>query len=358
MAKRKVIRVGILGQGRSGRNIHAVHLITNRKYKIVAVADPLEDRVDDAVRDFGCDGTTNYREVIARDDLDLVINTTPSHLHVPVTLEVLEAGHNCLCEKPLARKAAEVDKLIAASKKAKKLLAIFQQSRFAPYFVKVRQVIESGVLGRIVMVKIAFNGYGRRWDWQTVQEYNGGSLLNTGPHPVDQALVLFGEGMPKVLCVMDRANTFGDAEDHVKLVLTGKGHPTIDLEVSSCCAYSPYVYQVYGTQGGLTGDMSGLTWRTFNPKRAPKQTLIRTPLPGRAYCREKLTWREKSWAVPKSRADLFQNTSKVFYKHLYKTLAEGAPLIITPEQVRRQIAVIEEAHRQNPMPRLKRSKKR
>jgi predicted dehydrogenase len=66
------------------------------------------------------------------------------------------------------------------------------------------------VLGRIVQISIAFNGFSRRWDWQTTRRYMGGNLLNTGPHPVDQALVLFGKGMPDVWCRMDRTRSRPD----------------------------------------------------------------------------------------------------------------------------------------------------
>lgn len=351
MAK-KVIRVAIIGLGRSGWDIHARHLRTDRRFKIVAACDPIPERREQAQAELGAETCEDYRDILRRTDLDLAINATFSDLHVPITLEALRAGHNVLCEKPLARRAAEVDELIAAAKEAGKLLAIFQQSRFAPYFQQVRKVIASGVLGRIVMIKLAFNGFGRRWDWQTLQAHNGGNLLNTGPHPLDQALQLFGPGMPNITCLMDRANTFGDAEDHVKLLMHGEGRPTIDLEISSCCAYPLYTYQVYGTRGGLTGTTSELKWRYFNPAKAPRRQLIRQPLPGRQYCGEQLPWVERTWAVPKRQANTFAYMSRQFYNHLYKTLAEGAPLVITPEQVRQQIAVIEECHRQNPLSRL------
>jgi predicted dehydrogenase len=278
--------------------------------------------------------------MLQRRDLDLIVNSTPSHLHVPVSLAILRAGHNVLCEKPLARFASEVDELVKAAKRERKLLAIFQQSRFAPYFEQVKKVIDSGILGRIVMIKVAFNGFGRRWDWQTLQENNGGNLLNTGPHPLDQALQLFGPGMPKIACLMDRALTFGDAEDHVKLVLSGEGRPTIDLEISSCCPYPLYTYQVFGTRGGLTGNTSELKWKYFDLRRAPKRQLIREPLPNRQYCSESLKWTEKTWAIPKAKSNLFAYMSGQFYAHLYKTLTEGAPLVIPPEQDRQQIAVI------------------
>lgn len=352
--RQRIIRVGIIGQGRSGYDIHAAHLARDRRYRIVAVAEPLADRRAQAEREFGADSYEDYGDMLKRDDLDLVVNASPSHLHVRISLDILKARCNVLCEKPLARRVAQVDRLIAAAKKAKKLLAIFQQSRFAPYFEQVRKVIDSAVLGRVVMIKIAANGFSRRWDWQTLQEYDGGNLLNTGPHPLDQALQLFGPGMPRVTCIMDRANTFGDAEDHVKLIMSGKGRPTIDLEVSSCCAYPLYAYQVYGTRGGLTGSATEMTWKYFNPRRAPKQELTPEPLPNRQYCREDLKWTERTWTVPKSKSNLFPYMSKQFYGHLYRTLAEGAPLVITPKQVRRQIAVIEECHKQNPLSRLSR----
>ncbi len=354
----KQLNVCIIGQGRSGRNIHGRFLSqAPDMFKIVAVVDLLEDRRKRAEEEYGCTSYSDYRDIFGRGDLDLVVNATPSHLHVPVSLDLVNNGFNTLCEKPLARRADEVDQLIDASRKAGKLLAIYQQSRYAPYFQQVRKVIDSGVLGRIVQVSIAFNGFSRRWDWQCIQEYNGGNLLNTGPHPLDQALQLFGaDAMPEVTCFMDRANTYGDAEDYVKLILHGKGHPVIDLEISSCCAYPSFTYNVQGTSGGLSGSMNHIDWKYFIPAESPAQKLIRTPIVKEdgtpAYCSEKLTWHEHSWDLPKESKDLFNTMSYSFYSMLYKVLTEGAPLEITLEQVRRQIAVIEECHRQKPLSRL------
>jgi predicted dehydrogenase len=284
--------------------------------------------------------------------LDLIINATTSEQHVAVTKKILDAGFNVLTEKPLARKASDVDKLIKKAAEAGKVFAIYQQSRFAPYFVKVREIIDSGVLGRIVMVKIAFNGFARRWDWQTLQSMGAGNLSNTGPHPLDQALQLFGDADPEVFCIMDKANSFGDAEDHVKLILHGKGHPTIDLEISSCCAYPLYTYQVYGTKGGISGNMTHLDWKYFKPEEAPEQKLIRGPLPNLAYCSEQLKWYSEQWDEPKG-TNLFDCMARQFYDKLYESLVNGAPLAVTQQEVRRQIAVIEKCHRQNPMPTLK-----
>lgn len=360
---KKIIRTGIIGQGRSGWSIHADYLRTDKRYQIVAVADPIKSRRDFAIKTLGCDAVADYRKLLDRDDLDLVVNASLSHQHTPITLAALKAEHNVLCEKPFCRTVKEADKMIAAAEKADRLLAVYQQARYAPYFECVQKVIRSGVLGRIVQISIRFNGFSRRWDWQTLKEYNGGSLRNTGPHPLDQALVLFGEGMPKVTCMMDRTKEgcFGNAENHVKLLLTGKGHPIIDLEISSCCPYPFFTYNIYGSRGGLQASTTAAEWKYFKPSEAPRQKLLRKPLAneeGRPlYPNESLTMHTGSWSAENEKtkgstysaaaAPSLGGMTGRFYDDLYKSLTRAKPLVVTLQQVRRQIAVIEEAHRQN-----------
>jgi predicted dehydrogenase len=349
----KQIRVAILGQGRSGRDIHGSHLSKDtERFRIVAVADALEERRARAAAEFGCDTVADHRPLLERDDIDLVVNAAPSRFHVPLSLEFLEAGFNVVCDKPLASRVADVDRLIAASKAKGKLLAIFQQSRYSPAFVQLRRVIDSGVLGKIVQVSITFSGFSRRYDWQTLTAEMGGNLLNTGPHPLDQALQLFGtDQMPQVTCFMRRTITLGDADDHVLLILSGQDRPLLNLEISSCCKYPSPTYTVYGTQGGLCGDTGRLEWQYFDPKTAPTRQLITAPIQKAdgtpAYCSDSLEWQREEWKAPEGRG-LFDTMSAAFYTMLHRSLTEGAPLEITPQQVRQQIAVIEEAQRQNP----------
>jgi len=368
----KVIRTAIIGQGRSGRDIHGRYILNDPEhFKVVAVAELLPERQKRAAGEYNCDTYKDYRELFKRRDIDLIINSSFSHMHTPITLDILKAGFNVLCEKPLASRVKDIDRLIAAAKKSKKVFAIFQQARFAPYFTKVREMIDSGILGRIVQISIAFNGYARRWDWQTLQSYNGGSLMNTGPHPLDQALVLFGKGTPEVRCFMDCANTFGNAEDHVKLILSGKGHPLIDIEISSCCAYPSETYNIYGTRGGMKAAGNSAEWKYFKLNEAPKQKLIKAPLKkpdgSPSYCGEKLVLHEKKWPEEvKSNAAgkagyspataASTDMAAVFYKMLYNAITKGTRLKVKPEEIRRQIAVIEECHRQNPHIYRKRSR--
>jgi scyllo-inositol 2-dehydrogenase (NADP+) len=352
----KVLKVGIIGQGRSGRDIHGSLLAKiGEFYTIVAVADPIPERQTRAILEYGCKAYATWEEMVeVHEELDLVINASYSHQHFPISLELLNKGFNVLCEKPLAKSPGEVDQLIAAAKQAGKILAVFQQSRYNPAFVQIRKVIDSGVLGRIVQIDISYNGFQRRWDWQTLQNFNGGSLMNTGPHPVDQALQLFGsEVLPQVTCIMDRANTYGDAEDYVKLILRGQGAPTIDLEISSCAAFTNDQFNVQGTNGGLHGSGDKLEWKYYKPEEAPMQQLRKDSLYNKegmpAYCNETLTWYSDNWdlSLPEDRTTFDYMTEKL-YRMLHLTLTEGVELEVTPEQVRQQLWVMEECRRQNP----------
>lgn len=348
-----VLRAAILGQGRSGRDIHGAHLSKDpERYRIVAVVDPLEERRARARAEYGCETFADHLPLLKRGDLDLVVNAAPSRFHVPLTLQLLEAGLNVLCDKPLAARAADVDRLITASEASGRLLAIFQQSRYSPAFLQLRRVLDSGVLGEIAQVSIAFSGFSRRYDWQTLTREMGGNLLNTGPHPLDQALQLFGtDRMPEVTCFMRRTTTLGDADDHVLLILSGEGRPLLHLEISSCDRYAGPTYKVYGSRGGLAGDTRRLEWQYYDAATAPALQLTTTPLNKPdgtpAYCSDALEWRREEWTAPEG-TGLFETMSAAFYAMLHRTLTEGAPLEITPQQVRQQVAVIEEARRQNP----------
>lgn len=354
----KPLKVGIIGQGRSGHDIHAKTLKgLPELFQVAAVSDPEESFRKRAEEEFDCDAFADYKQLLARKDLDLIVNASPSHLHVPLTLECLEHGFHVLCEKPLARSVEEVNALISASQKAGKLLTVFQQSRYSPAFQQIMHVIRSGVLGRIVQARISFNGFARRWDWQTLQENNGGSLMNTGPHVIDQALQLFGtETMPDITCIMDRVNTFGDAEDYVKLIMKKQGHPLLDVEISSCNAYPQAIYHIDAQYGGISGNISKLNWRYYLPEEAPKQTLIRTPLKNEdgspAYGSEILPWVEEQWEIPAEQRNSFTYACNTLYRKLHAAIVKGEPLDITLQQIKQQISVIEECHRQNPLSRL------
>src|SRR5512143_1678811 len=103
----RTIRAAIIGQGRSGRDIHGAYLSKDTdRVRIAAVVDPLPERRQRAAVAYACDTYDDYTQLLGRTDLDIVVNASPSRFHVPISLALLESGHNVLCEKPLASRAA------------------------------------------------------------------------------------------------------------------------------------------------------------------------------------------------------------------------------------------------------------
>ncbi|WP_100010052.1 Gfo/Idh/MocA family protein [Lentibacillus sediminis] len=346
------LKVGIVGQGRSGRNIHALTLSKlPEMFHIAAVTDTSAERRKRAEEEFGCDSYADYRDLFKRKDIDLIVNATPSHMHVKLTREFLEKGFHVLCEKPLARNVSDVDILIETAAEKGKTLAVFQNSRYAPAYVHMRKIIDSGVLGRIVKISINHNKFSRRWDWQTLKANHGGNLLNTGTHQLDQALQFFNtDTVPEVTCFMDRTNSFGDAEDYVKIMLSEVERPLLDIEISSTSAYPGWNYHVQGTHGGISGTEKQLNWKYYRPEEAPEQKLVEEPLENSdgipVYGKEKLMWYEDSWFL---KGNMWEMMFSSYYIDFYHSLADRKPLQVTPIQIRQQAAVIEECFRQNPL---------
>ncbi len=349
------LRIAIIGQGRSGRDIHGAFLHTDAAkefFEVKAIVDEMEDRRERAKKEWNVPVFDHYQALFdLKDQIDLVVNSTYSYQHAQIAIDLLDHGFHVLTEKPACRNLEEFDAMTAAAERNDRFLGIFQQSRYAPYFVQVKKVLDSGVLGRIIDVDIRFNSFQRRWDWQTLLSYNGGSLRNTGPHPLDQALNILGnyDEMPTVFCKMDRVNTFGDAEDYCKLILTMPGKPLIDLTISCCDAYPSYTYKIHGSNGGLMGSMKHIDWKYFDPKTAPEQKLERKAISQEdgtpAYCREKLVFTQESWDGDPNGA--FDTAVEAYYKEMYRQIKEGIPMQVTLKQVRQQVAVYVEAHRQN-----------
>jgi predicted dehydrogenase len=342
------IRVGIAGLGRSGWNLHVNALADMpEQYRVVAVSDPNVERQQEARTRLGCRAYPDLAGLLADGAVELVVLATPSHLHPAEAIAAMQAGKDVLVEKPFAPSLAEADSMLAVAQSTGRVLSGSQNSRYAADFLKVREVLDSGKLGRILQVRINWHSFRRRWDWQTLKEFGGGSLNNDGSHAIDQALLLLGDAAPRVFCHMECTPlSSGDAEDHVKVLLHAPGAPLIDLEFSNACAYPQEPWLVLGTSGGLAGTHSRLRWRYVDAAKLPARPVDREPTPDRTYNREELPWVEES-------ADLAgeapRASNKRLYADLYATLRQGAPLAITPQSIRRQIAVLEQCRALSPV---------
>jgi predicted dehydrogenase len=324
------------------------------RYRVVAVTDTDTARRDACAAELGGTAHADIDALVADPGVELVVVATPNYLHAPCAVRALEAGRHVVCEKPFDLTVADVDAMIgAASASSARLgrpvvLSPFQNRRYEESFRVVRDVLRSGRIGRAVHIRMAYHGFGRRWDWQTLQKFGGGQLNNNAPHPLDQALELLadhGVSDPAQIDVWaDLRNTLssGDAEDHVRLTLRAPSvpdAPTIDIEFTAACPYAQDQWLVMATAGGLRGTGKELKWKWVDWSALPDRPVSEVSTPDRSYNREDLPWQEETHTC----TDSFGDWPLAFYNDLYATLRQGTPLPITPEQVRKRIAIIEKA---------------
>lgn len=352
----KKLNLAIIGQGRSGKDIHGAYYLSpaNLYYNVKYVVDEDADRraISEA-RYPGCTVFADYRELFACQDIDLVVNATFSQQHYGITKDLLQHGFNVLVEKPFARTTYECAELINLAKEKGLVLAVFQQTFLAPFYRQAMELARSGKLGRILQVDVHYNGFARRWDWQTLQKNCAGSLYNTGPHPVGIALGFldFDPETRVVFSKLDKALTSGDADDYCKLLLTAPGKPVVDVEICSTDAYSPYNLKIRGTLGTFQCTTTEYKMTYIVPGENPEQPVQehflqdenRNPI----YCSEKLIKHEEAGRFD---GDAFNSGTATMYEQIYYAITEGRALEVTPEMAKRVIGVIETAHAQNPMP--------
>lgn len=138
--------------------------------------------------------TADWREVIKRDDVDLVIVATINSLLAEISAAALDAGKHVLVEKPAARNVAELDAIIAAQKRSGKLVHVGFNHRYHPAIAKARQLQSEGALGEMMFVRGRYGhggrvGYDREWRADPKQA-GGGELIDQGVHIIDLALSL------------------------------------------------------------------------------------------------------------------------------------------------------------------------
>ena len=253
----KKLNLAVIGQGRSGKDIHGKYYRSekNEYYNVKYVVDADEYRRGVAEEIYpGCVTLADYRELFDKTDVDLVVNASYSECHFAITEDLLLHGFNVLVEKPFGRTKEECDRLISLANEKGLTLAVFQQSNLAPIYTFAREVMESGKLGALKQISVRFNGFARRWDWQTLQKKVAGGLYNTGPHPVGIGLGLidFDPEYKVIYTRLGSSLTSGDSDDYAKVIIDAPGKPVVDIEVISSDAYCDYNVKLIGSKGTYT----------------------------------------------------------------------------------------------------------
>ena len=330
------IRYAVVGLGRAGWNIHISQLRGRADARIVAVADPVEERRSEAAAEFTCQTYPTLAKLLKQDDVEVVIIATPSAQHASETKKALRAGRHVVLEKPMATSVAEADGIIKVVNETGRQLFIHQNYRFFPEFRHLKDVVESKLIGDLFHIRFWMCGFNRRNDWQTLAKNGGGLLNNHTVHFLDQVLQLLPGKVTQVMSHLRQIASAGDVEDHVKALLRTDAGATADLEVSMAeNVAGPVPKWVFcGTHGTLTHDGTRSTIRWFDPSQVRPLEVVDGPAHDRKYGNEdKLPWQERVVDAP-------PGDQNGFYDNVYGVLKRGEPMVITAESVREVMRVI------------------
>lgn len=275
------VRVGIWGMGRAGGGMHVNEIKANSDLlEIVAVCDTDTARAEEYGKKLDVAYYSDPEKFLSDKNIELVSVATFSLDHIRHTRQAMEAGFSVLIEKPLASSRAEAEELLELDKKYPGKLFVRQNRRFEPAFQHVREIIASGILGKIHTIKLCRNGFSRRDDWQTLLSTNGGQLNNWGPHLIDHALQFLNYEVESVWSELKLIAAQGDAEDCVKIIMRGKDGLTVDIEIFGGNALPDNVYEVYGSRGALqSADEQDIKLRYIEPDYELKPYPVNTGHP-------------------------------------------------------------------------------
>ena len=180
------VRVGLIGSGFIS-SIHADALKRCSDAELVAVASPTPGNAEKFARQHDIrNHFTDYRKLLETSALDLVVIGVPNDLHCQVTLDAASAGKHIVLEKPMCLNLQEADRMLAACRAARVKFMYAEELCFAPKYVRLKQLLESGALGAPVLIKQSEKHDGPHaahfWD---VERAGGGVTMDMGCHAVE-----------------------------------------------------------------------------------------------------------------------------------------------------------------------------
>ncbi len=269
-----MVQLGIIGLGGIAGG-HIKELVKNPNAKICAICDIDEaklKRVGDRLEIPQSHRFTDYKDLIACEDVQAVEICTPNYLHIPMAMDVVSAGKALEVEKPLSVNYDGIDELLQLIEEKGVVNMTCFSYRFLPAVRYAKHLIDSGKLGKIININIAYlksSGFwaGRRLDWRFVKEYAGSGVIgDLGVHLLDMVRYLVGEYKSVYasteIVVKQRQKLDSDeyadveTEDVATLLANLECGAKVNFQVSRCAIghNNDILFEIYGTEGVLRFD--------------------------------------------------------------------------------------------------------
>jgi predicted dehydrogenase len=201
------VKVGLIGS-QFGATLHIEGFAKVAEAEVVAAASPNQAHVEEFARRHHIpDAYTDHRRLLERPDIQLVCVAVPNYLHCGMVEEIAAAGKHVVIEKPLAMNLAEADRMIAACRQAGVLLMYAECLCFAPKYVRAKQLVDEGAIGKAYWIRQYEKHWGPHsaWFWD-VDRSGGGAIFDMGCHGFEFARWMFGK--PKVKSVTAQCGTY------------------------------------------------------------------------------------------------------------------------------------------------------
>jgi len=233
----RIVNVGIIGCGGIANNKHMPSLKNVPNVRMVAFCDIIPERAEKAAKEYGTQDAktyTDYKELLKDEGIEVVHVLTPNREHADITVDALYAGKHVMCEKPMAKTAADAKRMYEAAVATGKKLTIGYQHRQKAEAIYAKKYIESGALGDIYYV----NSYAIRrrgtpnWGvFLDAEAQGGGPIIDIATHSLDLTLYLMDNYEPQMVLGKthkklehpEAGNIWGD-----------KGVSTTPLEEAAC----------------------------------------------------------------------------------------------------------------------------
>ncbi len=199
MTNNQPLNFAIVGCGRiSSRHAQALaDLQATHNVKLTAVCDIIEARAQNSASKYGVKAYTNYQQMLADPEIDVVSVCVPSGLHSSMGQEAARAGKHVLMEKPISLTVADADALIETCEREGVTLAVVLQNRFNPPMRELRALVDSGQLGKLHLGNATVRWYRPQEyyedGWHGTWSMDGGALMNQSIHHIDALIWLMGD---------------------------------------------------------------------------------------------------------------------------------------------------------------------
>ncbi len=208
-----MLKCAVIGLGNMGRH-HA--RVLNEIAELVAVCDADIACAQEFGKKYNCSAYSDYHEILARDDITVVVLAVPTSLHESLGLDILASGKHLFVEKPMASTLAGAKRLLIAAQDAGVQLMVGHIERFNPAIIKLKELIDTGVLGNLTCLSA------KRVGIAPPQVTDANVLLDIGIHDIDILNYLTGRLPSNVYSLQESALT-ATREDYAQVLLDYNG---------------------------------------------------------------------------------------------------------------------------------------